>query len=159
MESLMNRRRAKAEEALFRVLMVGSTSLVLGSLLFILGTVIWRGLPALNLAMLTQTPKGGYYLGKEGGILNAIVGSLCLAAGATILALLASLPIAIYLQVYAARLRRVGGCLGNAAAFLLAALSRRILPLDSEAIGPMPALITPTETQAALTFSAVSLSK
>jgi phosphate transport system permease protein len=102
----MNRRRAKAEEALFRVLMVGSTSLVLGSLLFILGTVIWRGLPALNLAMLTQTPKGGYYLGKEGGILNAIVGSLCLAAGATILALLASLPIAIYLQVYAARSRR-----------------------------------------------------
>jgi phosphate transport system permease protein len=102
----MNRRRAKAEEALFRVLMIGSTSLVLGSLLFILGTVIWRGLPALNLAMLTQTPKGGYYLGKEGGILNAIVGSLCLAAGATILALLASLPIAIYLQVYAARARR-----------------------------------------------------
>jgi phosphate transport system permease protein len=102
----MNRRRAKAEEALFQVLMIGSTSLVLGSLLFILGTVIWRGLPALNLAMLTQTPKGGYYLGKEGGILNAIVGSLCLAAGATILALLASLPIAIYLQVYAPRSRR-----------------------------------------------------
>ena len=99
----MNRRRAKAEEAFFRVLMIGSTCLVLGSLLLILGTVVWRGLPALNLAMLTQTPKGGYYLGKEGGILNAIVGSLCLAAGATILALLASLPIAIYLQVYAPR--------------------------------------------------------
>jgi phosphate transport system permease protein len=101
----MNRRRAKAEEALFRVLMIGSTCLVLGSLLLILGTVIWRGLPALNLAMVTQTPKGGYYLGKEGGILNAIVGSLCLAVGATMLSLLASLPIAIYLQVYASRSR------------------------------------------------------
>jgi phosphate transport system permease protein len=57
--------------------------------------------------MLTQTPKGGYYLGKEGGILNAIIGSLYLAGGATILSLLISLPIALYLQSYAARSRLV----------------------------------------------------
>jgi phosphate transport system permease protein len=56
--------------------------------------------------MLTQTPKGGYYLGREGGILNAIVGSLYLAGGATILAMVMSLPIALYLQIYAARSRR-----------------------------------------------------
>jgi phosphate transport system permease protein len=62
-------------------------------------------LPALNLAMLTQTPKGGYYLGKEGGILNAIVGSLYLAGGATALALVMSLPIALYLNLYATRSR------------------------------------------------------
>ncbi len=98
----------KIEEAIFKILMLASMVIVLGSLILILGTVIWRGLPALNLAMLTQTPKGGYYLGKEGGILNAIVGSLYLAGGATILALLASLPIAIYLQLYAARSRLVG---------------------------------------------------
>lgn len=85
--------------------MIGSATAVLGSLVLILATVIWRGLPALNLAMLTQTPKGGYYLGKEGGILNAIVGSLFLAGGATILALVIGLPIAIYLQLYAARSR------------------------------------------------------
>lgn len=85
--------------------MIGSAAAVLGSLVLILGTVVWRGLPALNLAMVTQTPKGGYYLGKEGGILNAIVGSLYLAGGATALALIASLPIAIYLQFYAARSR------------------------------------------------------
>ena len=72
----MNRR--KAEEIFFKVLMIGSTTAVLGSLVLILATVVWRGLPALTLDMLTQTPKGGYYLGKEGGILNAIVGSLCL---------------------------------------------------------------------------------
>ena len=85
--------------------MIGSAAAVLGSLVLILATVVWRGLPALNLAMLTQTPKGGYYLGKEGGILNAIVGSLYLAGGATALALVAGLPIAIYLQFYAARSR------------------------------------------------------
>ena len=107
----MKRRKAKAlsrkklEEGCFKVLMIGSAAAVLGSLVLILGTVVWRGLPALNLAMVTQTPKGGYYLGKEGGILNAIVGSLYLAGGATALALIASLPIAIYLQFYAARSR------------------------------------------------------
>jgi phosphate transport system permease protein len=98
--------RRKLEENFFKVLMIGSAATVLGSLILILGTVVWRGLPALNLDMLTQTPKGGYYLGKEGGILNAIVGSLYLAGGGTVLALLASLPIALYLHFYAARSRR-----------------------------------------------------
>jgi len=74
----------------------------------ILVTVIVKGLPALTLAMLTQTPQGGYYLGKEGGILNAIVGSLYLATGATILALLVSVPIVSYLTTYAHRSRWAG---------------------------------------------------
>ncbi len=95
----------KIEEIVFKILMLGSTVGVVGSLLWILGTIVWRGLPALNLAMLTQTPKGGYYLGREGGILNAIVGSLYLAGGGTVLALLVSLPIALYLHLYAARSR------------------------------------------------------
>jgi phosphate transport system permease protein len=100
----MDRRRV--EETVAKVLMIGATVTVLGSLVLILGTVLWRGLPAMNLAMITQTPKGGYYLGKEGGILNAIVGSFYLAGGGTAVALVLSLPIALYLQVYAARTRR-----------------------------------------------------
>lgn len=89
------------EEAFFKVLMIASLVVVLGSLVLILGTVVWRGLPALDLAMVTQTPKGGYYLGKEGGILNAIAGSLYLAGGATALALAVSLPITLYIHLYA----------------------------------------------------------
>lgn len=100
-------KRRKAEERFFKILMVGSTLFVLGTLFLILATVLWRGLPALNWAMVTQTPKGGYYLGKEGGILNAIIGSFYLAIGATILAALIALPIALYLQVYATRSRSV----------------------------------------------------
>jgi phosphate transport system permease protein len=96
---------SRVEEGFFKVLMVGSTVLVLTILALIVATVIWRGLPALNLAMLIQTPKGGYYLGKEGGILNAIIGSLCLAGGATVLAVVLGLPVAIYLQLYASRTR------------------------------------------------------
>lgn len=98
-------RKAKIIETIFKLLMFLSIASVLGCLVLILGTIVWRGLPALNIAMLTQIPKGGYYLGKEGGILNAIIGSLYLAGGATILALSISLPIAIYLQTYAARFR------------------------------------------------------
>ena len=87
-----------AEERFFKVLMIASTLVVVASLAGVLGIILWRGLPALNLAMITQTPQGGYYLGKEGGVLNAILGSLCLGFGATAVALVLSLPIVFYLQ-------------------------------------------------------------
>jgi phosphate transport system permease protein len=98
--------RRHLEEWFFKALMLLSFLVVVGSLSTILVAVIAKGLPALNLQMLTQTPQGGYYLGKEGGILNAIVGSLYLAGGATFLALLLGLPIALYLEVYARGSRR-----------------------------------------------------
>ncbi len=88
------------EEAVMKVLMLASFLLVAFCLAFILWTIISKGLPALDLAMITEIPKGGYYLGKEGGILNAILGSLYLASGGTLLALLFSLPIALYLETY-----------------------------------------------------------
>ncbi|MHB8055140.1 MAG: phosphate ABC transporter permease PstA [Candidatus Aminicenantales bacterium] len=96
----MGFRRRKTEERVFKALMIASTVIVTGSLLLIIGTVVVKGFPALNLAMITQAPKGGYYLGKEGGVLNAIVGSLELAGGATLLALILSLPIVLYINLY-----------------------------------------------------------
>lgn len=92
--------KRKIEENIFKGLMIFSTSIVVGSLILILVTIFLRGFPALNLDMLIKTPKGGYYLGKEGGILNAILGSLVLGIGATFLALLVSLPIVFYLNLY-----------------------------------------------------------
>ena len=93
--------RRKIEENIFKALMVSATFIIFFTLALILVTVVLKGLPALNLAMITQIPKGGFYLGKEGGILNAIVGSLYLTAGATLLAILVSLPVVLYLNVYA----------------------------------------------------------
>jgi phosphate transport system permease protein len=87
-------------------LMIVSLALVVGSLLLILGTVLAKGLPAVNLAMLTQAPRGGYYLGKEGGILNAITGSLALAGGATLISFFCGLGVVLYLQLFA-RSRRL----------------------------------------------------
>jgi len=88
--------------------MLASTFLVVGSLLAVLVVVLLKGAPALSISMVTQTPKGGYYLGKEGGVLNAIVGSLYLATGATAVALVISLPTALYLHEYAWRSRLAG---------------------------------------------------
>jgi len=98
--SLLGQRGRRTEESVFRGLMVFAVFLVVGSLLLIVLTIIWKGLPSLNLSMITKTPQGGYYLGKEGGILNAIVGSLYLAGGATLLALILSLPVVLYLNLY-----------------------------------------------------------
>lgn len=91
------------EEAILRGLMLFSFGVVAGALVLILGTVLVKGLPALNWQMVTQTPKGGYYLGKEGGILNAILGSLALAGSGTLLALVFSLPMALYLETYVSK--------------------------------------------------------
>lgn len=96
-------RRRKIEERIFKILMLASTLVVTASLLVIVGTIVVKSLPALRLSMLVQTPKGGYYLGKEGGILNAIAGSLYLASGATLLAVLLSLPVVLYLNLYLKR--------------------------------------------------------
>ena len=92
----MDRRRL--EEKLFKVLMIASTFVVVGSLFALFSAIVLKGAPALSLSMITQTPQGGYYLGKGGGVLNAIVGSLYLGIGATILALLIALPVALFLQ-------------------------------------------------------------
>lgn len=81
-------------------LMLISFGLILISLFLILFTIISKGLPAFNWAMISQTPKGGFYLGKEGGILNAIIGSLYLALGGTLIALLFAFPLALLLNVY-----------------------------------------------------------
>lgn len=92
----MDKRRL--EEKLFKGLMIAATILILGSLVAVFFVVILKGAPALSLSMITEIPKGGYYLGKGGGILNAIVGSLYLGIGATVLSLVIALPVALFLQ-------------------------------------------------------------
>lgn len=92
--------RRHIEESIVKTLMILSFIILAGSLGYILVTILIKGLPAMNLDMITKTPQGGFYLGKEGGILNAIIGSLYLAFGATILAILVSLPLALYLGTY-----------------------------------------------------------
>ncbi len=92
--------KRKLEERIFLCLMRISAGLVFTALLAITGTIFVKGFNSLSISMLTQVPKGGYYLGKEGGILNAIVGSLLIGILSTLLALALALPITFYINIY-----------------------------------------------------------
>lgn len=99
------RTRRRLEERFFLLLMrvfVTTAAALLGLIILV---IVWRGLGALSWDMITQAPRGGFYLGGEGGILNAIAGSLYLAAGATLLASSIAVPVVLYLHVYAAKSR------------------------------------------------------
>ena len=88
------------EEKVFKVIMIGSAIIILGLLLYITGTIFYKGFPALTWDMITKLPGGGFYLGKEGGVLNAIVGSFYIIAGALAISLIISLPLVMYINFY-----------------------------------------------------------
>jgi phosphate transport system permease protein len=90
----------RAEENIFRVIMIIAALIILGLLLFILGTIVWKGLPALSWDMITKLPGGGFYLGKEGGVLNAITGSLYIITGAVAISTIISVPLVMYVNFY-----------------------------------------------------------
>jgi len=93
------------EEIIFKIMMKLCLLVVLGSLMLIIATIAFKGLNAMNLDMITKTPRGGYYLGKEGGVLNAIVGSLFLTLASTAIALVLSLPLVLYINIYRTKSR------------------------------------------------------
>ena len=61
--------------------------------------VLGKGLGAVSWEMVTQVPQGGLYIGKGGGIANAIVGSFYLAIGSLVLAVAIGLPVALGMNV------------------------------------------------------------
>ncbi|MEI6695085.1 MAG: phosphate ABC transporter permease PstA [Bacteroidota bacterium] len=97
----------KIEEMFFRSLMLISNLLILFVLALILFSIFKKGLGALNWEMLSQRPHGGYYYGKSGGVLNAIVGSLYLSIGATFLATVIGVPVALFMNVYLVKQKKV----------------------------------------------------
>jgi phosphate transport system permease protein len=86
--------------------MISSTVAVVASFVVILVTIFIKGFSSLSIDMLIKTPQGGYYIGKGGGILNAILGSLVLGVGATFLAFLVTMPIVLYLNSFRSRASR-----------------------------------------------------
>lgn len=89
------------EERLFNILIRLATIIIIGSLFVIVLAILVKGLPAMSWDMISKSPSGGFYLGKEGGVLNAIVGSLYLGFGASLFSMLLSIPVVIYMNVYA----------------------------------------------------------
>jgi phosphate transport system permease protein len=95
----MSRKRKNIEEKFFKYLMAVFTY----SLIVLLGLIVFeilkKGVPALSWQMISEVPKGGFYFGKEGGILNAIVGSIYLGLGSSLLSIFISLPVAIFISI------------------------------------------------------------
>jgi len=88
------------EEKIVKMLMRATTLIIISSLFFIFIAIVRRGLPARTWDMITKIPGGGFYIGKEGGILNAIVGSFMIVLGSTALGLLIAIPIVIFINLY-----------------------------------------------------------
>lgn len=86
------------EEKAMKGVMLVTTLLVflfVGSILF---TIVKNGWPAMSWEMISSLPGGGFYIGKEGGLLNAIVGSLYIVGASTVLGLAVSIPVVFYLN-------------------------------------------------------------
>jgi phosphate transport system permease protein len=88
------------EEKFFKVIMISAAVIILAVLLYIIGTVLYKGLPSLTWDMITKLPGGGFYLGKEGGIVNAIIGSLYIIIGSLVISLAISVPLVMYINFY-----------------------------------------------------------
>lgn len=99
--------RKSFEEQFFRRLTQLTTFLLFVVLTWIIATILYRGIPAMSWDMITQVPQGGFYFGKEGGVLNAIVGSFYLAGGATLCAIFVSLPVALFMNIHLIKYRSV----------------------------------------------------
>ena len=93
-------KRRLHKEKIAKVLMQISGISITGSLFLIVGIILYKGLPYISWEMISQSPKGGFYIGKGGGIFNAILGSLYLAGLSTFLATIIGIPVALYLNMY-----------------------------------------------------------
>lgn len=96
------------EERIMRVVMLCTTLLLFFFVASILYTIVSRGWTAMTWEMISELPSGGYYLGGEGGLLNAIVGSLYIVGASTVLGLLVSVPVVFYLNVYLKPTSKIG---------------------------------------------------
>jgi phosphate transport system permease protein len=101
----MNRRKI-IEEIIFKFISAFAAYSLIAILAFIILIIFIKGFGALSLDMIIKVPKGGFYYGGEGGVLNAIVGSLYIAVGATLIAIAIGMPAALYINVHLIKLKR-----------------------------------------------------
>lgn len=94
------------EERIFKFLAGFATYSLIAILLYIIFIIFLKGFNALSWEMIFKTPEGGYYYGGEGGVLNAIAGSLYIAIGATMMAIIIGMPAALYINVHLVKLPR-----------------------------------------------------
>ena len=98
-----NTRKKKLKESIAKVMMWGAMAIVFVFVISVIWTIFSKGCKAMSWDMVSKLPGGGFYIGKEGGFLNAIVGSLYIVGASTLLGLLVSIPVVFFLNVYLKR--------------------------------------------------------
>lgn len=88
------------EEFVVKLLMAVSLLAVFGFVAGIVWTIFRRGWECISWEMVSSLPGGGFYIGKSGGFLNAIVGSVYIVTASTLLGLVVSIPVVFYLNVF-----------------------------------------------------------
>lgn len=87
----------EVKDFLAKLLAIAATLTTLAILAWILLSIILRGLPHLNLSIFTEiTPPPG----SDGGLLNAIVGSLMIVSSAIAIGTPIAITVAVYLSEY-----------------------------------------------------------
>lgn len=103
--------KKQIEEQFFKGLMILFTLSLVVLLLSIVMEILKKGLPALSWQMISEVPRGGFYFGKEGGILNAILGSIYLSFGASLLSFLISLPVSLFININLIKFSFIQNCI------------------------------------------------
>lgn len=93
----------KLRESVAKAFMWIAMFIVFGLVISVIWTVFSKGVKAMSWDMVSKLPGGGFYIGKEGGFLNAIVGSLYIVGASTVLGLIISIPVVFFLNVYLKR--------------------------------------------------------
>lgn len=100
--------KRKLEEKFFHGISALITLFIVLILVHIIWSIVEKGASSLSWEIVSQSPKGSFYFGGEGGgFLNAIAGSFYLAIGATLLAFIVSLPVALFINIYLIRYQRL----------------------------------------------------
>lgn len=93
-------RSKKWKEIIAKLLMWMAMLIVFGFVISVIWTIFSKGCRVMSWDMITKLPGGGFYIGKEGGLLNAIVGSLYIVGASTVLGLIISIPVVFFMNIY-----------------------------------------------------------
>lgn len=91
------------EEKVVKALMWVSVSLVVLVVASIICTIFVKGFGSLSLDMVTKVPGRNWNTADDGGFVNAIWGSIIVVAPATLIAMVVSIPVVFYMNLYRRR--------------------------------------------------------
>ena len=91
------------EEKEVKALMWVSVSLVILVVASIICTIFVKGFGSLSLDMVTKVPGRNWNTTDDGGFINAIWGSVIVVAPATLIAMVVSIPVVFYMNLYRRR--------------------------------------------------------